>query len=298
MARNILVIVSDETTAATVHESLTGLRDGCFDIEHVGLLQDGLQRVASPPPQRIAAVIVDLFLPDSAGIDTFDRLFRAVPHVPILVISNARDEEAARQAIRHGADDYLLAGRIDRYSLAKAIDSMLERAAYAGGIEAQFARAARTQGMPRSMEDAVVTIDIGGHVTSMNPVAESMTGWSQQDALGRPLLQVLRIIDAGSRKLALNPLAMAILHDGSVRLSEHGILVRRDGLESTVEDTATVVRDRHGRVTGAVIVFHDTSPAQATSFTVPPRSRHESGPGQRLGSRMPAGPPGRGDQLQ
>jgi PAS domain S-box-containing protein len=102
-----------------------------------------------------------------------------------------------------------------------------------------------------------------------------MTGWSRQEACGRPLQEVLRIVDADSREPALNPLAMAMLHNKTVGLSVNCVLVRRDGHESAIEDTAAPIRDRCGQVTGAVIVFHDVSVARAMSLRMSHLAQHD-----------------------
>ena len=216
--------------------------------------------------------MVDLFLPDSQGIETFDKLFRVSPHIPILVWSRLRDEDAARLALQRGAQDYLLAERLDDYSLSKALTSMLERSTYA---DALFLEKERAQVTLNSIGDAVISTDVAGHITYLNPVAESMTGWSSQEACGQPLQDVLKMIDGDSREPAMNPLAMAILHNRAVGLSANCVLVRRDGYESAIEDTAAPIHDRRGHVTGAVIVFHDVSVARAMSLRMSYLAQHD-----------------------
>jgi diguanylate cyclase (GGDEF)-like protein/PAS domain S-box-containing protein len=126
-----------------------------------------------------------------------------------------------------------------------------------------------------SIGDGVISIDVAGKITYLNPIAESMTGWSQQEASGRALQEVLRIIDADSREPALNPLAMAVLHDKTVSLSENCVLIRRDGYESAIEDTAAPIHDRSGQLIGAVIVFHDVSVARAMSLKMSHLAQHD-----------------------
>ena len=126
-----------------------------------------------------------------------------------------------------------------------------------------------------SIGDGVISIDTAGNITYLNPVAESMTGWSRSEARGRPLPEVLRIIDGESREPAVNPLAMAILHNKTVGLSPHCVLIRRDGAESTIEDTAAPIHGPRGQVTGAVIVFHDVSKAHAMSLRMSYLAQHD-----------------------
>lgn len=272
MSRNILLVLADGAVAKALQESLVISHASPFKVEWVSRCCEGIERLGSGRGERIAAVLVDLFLPDSEGIETFDRLFRASPRVPILVVSRLRDEETARQAVRRGAQDYLLLERLDGHSLPKALNTMLERSAYAVALSLERESAQVTL---NSIGDAVVSTDVDGNVTYLNPVAESMTGWSRQEACGRPLQEVLRIVDADSREPALNPLAMAMLHNKTVGLSVNCVLVRRDGHESAIEDTAAPIHDRCGQVTGAVIVFHDVSAARAMSLRMSHLAQHD-----------------------
>jgi diguanylate cyclase (GGDEF)-like protein/PAS domain S-box-containing protein len=271
MSRNILLVLPDPAIAQGVRESLAHSRDGPFTTEWLSRCSDAVERLASAGGQ-IAAVVVDLFLPDSQGIETFDRLSRTASGVPILVVGRAGDEDVAREAVRRGAQDYLLAESLDGYSLPKALDSMLERFAH---MEALLAERERAQVTLNSIGDAVVSTDVEGKVVYLNPVAESMTGWSRQEASGRPLLEVLRIIDADSREPALNPLAMAILYNKTVSLSENCLLISRDGREHAIEDTAAPIHDHRGQVSGAVIVFHDVSVARAMSARMAHLAQHD-----------------------
>ena len=272
MFRNILLIVPDAAEAKAVRRSLENSGDGRFRVEWVNSCGGGIKRLGSQGGEGVAAVVVDLFLSDSQGIDTFDTLFRAAPHVPILVLSHLRDEDVGRLAVQHGAQDYLLEERLDGYSLQKALSNMLERSAYA---EALFLERERAQVTLNSIGDAVISTDVAGKVAYLNTVAESMTGWSRQEAAGRPLEEVLRIIDGDTREPALNPMAMAMLHNKSVGLSANCILIRRDGYESAIEDTAAPIHDQRGQLTGAVIVFHDVGVARAMSLRMSYLAQHD-----------------------
>jgi len=272
MFRNVLLVLSDAAEAKAVRRSLVNSRDGPFKVEWVRRCCDAVKRLGSPVGEQIAAVVVDLFLSDSQGIETFDTLLNASPRVPILVLSHLRDEDVARLAVQRGAQDYLLQERLDGHSLPKALTSMLDRSAYSQTL---LFKTERAQVTLNSIGDAVISTDIAGSVTYLNPVAEKMTGWSWQEASGRPLQEVLRIIDGDSREPALNPLAMAMLHNKSVGLSANCVLIRRDGYESAVEDTAAPIRDPRGRVTGAVIVFHDVSVARTMSLRMSYLAQHD-----------------------
>ena len=266
MSQNILLIQADPADAEAVREALLNSHDGSFRVEWVKRCSVGLERLAGEERRGadgIAAVLVDLFLPDSHGIETFDRLLRAAPQIPILVLSASQDEDLARLAVQHGAQDYLLKGRLDSYLLPKALRSMIERAANA---EALFEEKERAQVTLNSIGDAVISSDVWGNVTYLNVVAENMTGWSREDAAGHPIAEVFRIVDATTRDPAPNPMVLAILENKTVCLTPNCVLIRRDGIEAAVEDSAAPIHDRRGRVTGAVMVFHDVSTTRALSL--------------------------------
>ena len=114
-----------------------------------------------------------------------------------------------------------------------------------------------------SIGDAVLSTDLLGRVTYLNPVAERMTGWPREEAEGRPLSQVLRIIDAVTREPAPNPLAQAIELDRVFGLTPNCLLISRGGAETAIEDSASPIHDRGGLVIGAVIIFRDVGEARA-----------------------------------
>ena len=110
-----------------------------------------------------------------------------------------------------------------------------------------------------SIGDAVITTDTLGRVTFLNPVAEKMTGWASADARGEPLERVFRIINEATGQAAENPVA-AVLSGGVVgALANHMALIDRAGGVIAIEDSAAPIRDARGRITGAVMVFHDVT---------------------------------------
>ena len=276
MPQHILLIQDDPSDAKAVREALISSDDGAFQVEWVRRCSEGLDRLAGEGKQKkssIAAVLVDLFLPDSRGIETFDQLFRAAPQIPILVLVASQDEEIAKLAVQHGAQDYLLKGRLDSYLLPKALGSMVERAANA---EALFEEKERAEVTLNSIGDAVISTDVWGNVTYLNLVAESMTGWSREQAAGHPIEEVFRIIDATTREAVQNPMALAIRENKTVGLTPNCVLIRRDGVEAAIEDSAAPIHDRRGQVTGAVMVFHDVSTARALSLRMSYLAQHDS----------------------
>jgi diguanylate cyclase (GGDEF)-like protein/PAS domain S-box-containing protein len=279
VSKTILLIQDDWGGAQSIREALIRSSDGAFKVEWVRLCADGLKRLSEEdepgqqPADAVAAVLVELFLPDSNGIETFDRLFLQVPHIPILVLSAAADEEVAKLAVQRGAQDYLLKGRLDSYLLPKTLRSMIERAANA---DALFQEQERAQITLNSIGEAVISIDVGGHVTYLNAAAENMTGWSLAEAAGVPLEEVFQIADATTRKTAQNPMKLAILENKTVGLTSNCVLIRRGGAETAIEDSAAPIHDRRGHVMGAVMVFRDVSMTRALSLKMAHLAQHDS----------------------
>lgn len=111
----------------------------------------------------------------------------------------------------------------------------------------------------RSIGDAVITTDIDGRITYINGVAESSTGWSYEDALGQPLERVFRIVNEVTRQPVENP-AMRALRDGVVvGLANHTVLIKKDGMECPIDDSAAPIRDEQGLVSGCVLIFRDVT---------------------------------------
>jgi diguanylate cyclase (GGDEF)-like protein/PAS domain S-box-containing protein len=276
--KNILLLQDDPVNANAVRDALINSSDGSFGVIWLRHCCDAVDRLGgktrdAQSTEQHAAILVDLFLPDSTGIETFDRLFQAAPQIPILILTAAQDEDIAKLAVQRGAHEYLLKDRLDAYLLPKAVGGMIERAA---NTEALFEAKERAQVTLNSIGDAVMSTDVAGNVTYLNIVAERLTGWSWQEAAGHPFQEVFRIIDSTTREEARNPIACAVRENKTVGLTPNCVLVRRDGMESPIEDSAAPIHDRYGRITGAVIVFHDVSAARATTLTMSYLAQHDS----------------------
>ena len=238
-------------------------------MERVKNLSDGIDRLSKG---SIDAVLADLFLPDSQGIKTLDALLLAAPHVPILVLSGVGDQDIASLTIQRGAQDYLPKDHIDSYTLSRALRSMIDRNR---AEDVLFIEKERAQVTLNSIGDAVLCTDNSSNVTYLNVVAEKMTGWLRDEASGRPVTEVFQIIDGVTRQRLRNPLDMAVAQDKTVGLTPNCILIRRDGHESAIEDSAAPIHDRNGRGIGAVIVFHDVSVARSMSLQMTHSAEHD-----------------------
>jgi len=111
----------------------------------------------------------------------------------------------------------------------------------------------------RSIGDAVLTTDTEGRITYINEVAESLTGWSHEDALGQPLERVFQILNEVTRQPVENPATRALREGVVVGLANHTVLIKKDGNECPIDDSAAPIRDEQGYVSGCVLIFRDVS---------------------------------------
>lgn len=157
-------------------------------------------------------------------------------------------------------------------NLTNVVKMLRERPASAAAAFLDMERAHITL---NCIGDGVISTDHAARVSYLNPVAETMTGWSCVEAVGLPVEQVLRLINGDNRQPAPNPLALAMLQNQAVGLRANTVLIHRDGTEIAIEDTTTPIHDRHGAVTGGVIVFHDVTAARAQARRLSHLAHHD-----------------------
>lgn len=124
--------------------------------------------------------------------------------------------------------------------------------------------------------DAVLVMDPEGKVIYVNRVAENLTGWRSEDALGRTVGEIFFILDRVTRQRAVNPAQKAIRERRTVELALGSVLVRRDGTDLAIEDSAAPIVNHHGQVEGAVIVFHDARQSGAEMQKMSHLAQHDA----------------------
>jgi diguanylate cyclase (GGDEF)-like protein/PAS domain S-box-containing protein len=175
------------------------------------------------------------------------------------------------------AEGILVTAAIRDISARKKIDAgLLERVEARQVIEeALFVEKERAEVTLDCIGDAVMCTDARGNVTFLNLVAEAMTGWSREEAAGRPLRDVFRIVDATSHETIPDPMERAVDRNRVVHLPTNTLLIRRDGFETPIEDSASPIHDREGRSTGAVIVFRDVTAVRAIAIQLTHLAHHD-----------------------
>ena len=269
-AIKILLLVEDNPGDARLLREMfneQGLQQ--TELTHAECMSDAEKHLAGSP---FDIILLDLGLPDAQGLGAVRRAHRAAPRVPLVVLTNLDDESMASQAMQEGAQDYLIKGQIDARGLLRALRYAVERKTTE---EALFVEKERAQVTLNSIGDAVICTDISGSITFLNFVAEKMTGWPRKEAAGRPIAEVLRILDDTSREATPDPMEMAVGQNRTVHLPSNCILLRRDGLEIPIEDSVAPIHDREGQATGAVIVFRDVSAARTMALQMTHSAEHD-----------------------
>lgn len=240
------------------------------DLIHVDRMSEAEQYLQR---HSVDLILLDLGLPDAQGLDAVRRMRVAAHHIPLVVLSGMDDELMALQALKEGAQDYLLKGQIEPRELLRALRYAMERKHIEDSL---FAEKERAQATLRCIGDAVVSIDILGNIAFLNPVAEEMTLWSLKEAKGRPLEDVLQIVDAATRESIPDLMTRAMVRGETGNFLLNNILIRRDGAEIPVEDSASPIHDSTGQPTGAVLVLRDVSAARAMSRLIAHAAAHDS----------------------
>jgi diguanylate cyclase (GGDEF)-like protein/PAS domain S-box-containing protein len=142
--------------------------------------------------------------------------------------------------------------------------------------QAVFAEKERAQVTLQSIGDAVISTDAEGRIEYINPVAESLTAWTLEEARGRPIGEVLRLVNEITREPIENPL-LCVLGGGDMSApADHSVLVTRAGHEVAIQESAAPICDRQGRVIGAVIVFHDVTKERRLKRALSYQASHDA----------------------
>jgi DNA-binding response OmpR family regulator len=174
----VLLIEDNPGDARLIRESLTESREvrgSSFNLEYADRLSVGLARLAEG---GIDAILLDLSLPDSHGLDTLSKMYVQAPGVPILVLTGLDDETIGLEAVQNGAQDYLVKGQIDGQLLARSIRYAIERKQSEEHIERQMKRLAALRSI-----DAAITSSLDLSLT-LNILLEQVTSQLHVDAAG------------------------------------------------------------------------------------------------------------------
>ena len=142
--------------------------------------------------------------------------------------------------------------------------------------QAVFAEKERAQVTLASIGDAVISTDADGRIDYLNAVAESLTAWTVDEARGRPIGDVLNLVNEVTREPIENPLLRALARRDGTSPLDHSVLITRAGQEVAIQESAAPICDRHGEVIGAVTVFHDVTKERRLKRALSYQASHDA----------------------
>jgi len=241
-----LLLVEDEAVcAALVQEMLTSASASPFAVTRVKRLGEALERVGQ---DRFDVALLDLALPDGHGLRTYAELHARAPALPIIVLTGCDDEKLALQAVREGAQDYLVKGQWDGRMLGRVIRYAIERkrASEALRRSEEFFRL-----ISENVNDLITVIDKDGRRLYKSPSYQRLRGEAGRLAGSDSFEEVHPEDRERVRQIFLDALAT-----GVGRRAEHRMLLR-DGSVRHVESQGSVIKDETGRPSQVVVVSRD-----------------------------------------
>jgi PAS domain S-box-containing protein len=202
-----------------------------------------------PPPD---VILSDFALPQWSGLDALRLVRERGLDVPVIIVSGTMGEEQAVAAMREGAADYLLKDRLAR--LGPAVAGALERRRLREEKQRAEDEGRRLAAIVQSSDDAIIGKTLDGTITSWNPAAEQLYGWTAAEAVGRPI--ALLVPPDRREELAGT---MDRLRRGERVQHHETVRVRRDGSRVDVSLTISPVRDASGRLVGVSKIARDVT---------------------------------------
>lgn len=245
--RTILVVEDERVVARDIQRSLVDLG---YSVPATAASAEQAIRLASERCPDL--VLMDIRIKgERDGIETA-TILRKRFDVPIVYLTAYADEATVERAKVTQPFGYLMKP-VKTYELRSAIEIAL----FKHEMDKQLRDRERWLAITmRSIGDAIISTDVAGRISYMNPVAEALTGCKLEKALGRPSEEILRLVrDDGARTPMANPLQVAL--DEGRPLSVDGVLVQATAAERFISDSTAPIVSDHGSVLGAVMVFRD-----------------------------------------
>jgi PAS domain S-box-containing protein len=257
-----MMIETSKTTILNVDDFEPGLyaksrvlRLAGFDVHEAMTGEDALRLAHELKPDL---VLLDVHLPDVSGIEICRRIKTDSSISSILVIQTSATFTEVRDRVRglEGGADAYLTEPIEAEELVANIRAILRLRKAEQEVRE---REAWLKTVMSSIGDAVITTDLEGRVTLINPVAQEMVGWTEAEAEGRPLTEVFRIINEQTRQPNESPIVRVLRGGSSAGLASNALLLARDERETPVDGSAAPIKDERGNVIGVVLTFRDVA---------------------------------------
>ena len=246
----ILVVEDDRVVARDIVQQMS--RAGHTVVGFTARGEDALPLAADTAPDL---VLMDVRLEGELdGIDTA-RLLREQFNLPVVFLTAYADEDTIRRATMTEPFGYVLKPFDDTQ-----LRTVVEMALYKHGAERRLRESEQRYAVTlSSIGDAVIATDRDSHIDFMNPVAERLTGWTRDEAIGQPLADVFRVISETTREPVRDPVSAVLSAGTLVGLANHTLLLARDGREIAIDDSGSPIIDERGEIRGVVLVFRDVT---------------------------------------
>jgi PAS domain S-box-containing protein len=244
----IVIVEDDYVVARDIRLQLT--RIGHVVAGATARGDEALQLALSTQPDL---VLMDIRLEGAIDGVVAAQQIREQCHIPVVFLTAYADDETVRRASLTEPFGYILKPFED-----SQLRTVIEMALYKHAAERRLRQSERRfVATLSSIGDAVIATDDRAQITFMNPVAETLTAWTKEEAEGRPLSEVFRIVNEETRQTVEDPAAKVLRLGVVVGLANHTVLLTRDGRELPIDDSGSPIVDDDGRVTGTVLVFRD-----------------------------------------
>lgn len=267
---NVLLIEDDEEVYHITRNILSKIKKPAVELDWVAEYEDARQAMSE---QRHKVYFLDYRLGEHNGLDLLHEALEHGCRSPIIMLTGAGDHHIDVEAMKAGAADYLVKGRIDATIMERSLRYALERKQAEKALYAEKERLGVTL---RSIGEGVITTDKNGHIELMNTEAEKLTGWSLTEAVGKPLTRVFNILNERTREPCQNPVEQVLTSNRTVKLENHTILLSKDGHERHIADTSAPIHDKDNQIIGVVVAFRDVTESQKVERELQKASRIES----------------------
>lgn len=245
---NIQIVEDERIVAFNIQKRLEEI--GYAVSANVASGEEAIQKAAQTPPDL---VLMDIKLKGRIdGIEAASEIQSSL-NIPVVYLTAYTDEETLQRAKVTEPYGYILKP-FDTRDLCTTIEIALHKHQMEQQLRYREQWYATTL---RSIGDAVIATDPKGAVTFMNPVAETLTQWKQEEVMGNDLTQVFKAISEKTRDMVDNPVKKALEEGVTVGLEKHTLLITKDGTEIPIDDSAAPIKKEDGSIIGAVLVFHD-----------------------------------------
>jgi two-component system cell cycle sensor histidine kinase/response regulator CckA len=251
----ILVVEDEAIIAADLSDRL-----GRMGYAVAAMVPSGAQALETLAGSSVDLVLMDIFLQDAmTGIEAAEAI-RARHGTPVVYVTSHADTPTLERAALTGPFGYVLKPFSER-----ELQVAIEIALYRHKAESRLRNMERwlTTAL-QNVAEAVVATDRDGTVLLLNREAERLTGWEERDARGRPLAEVLRVLDGQTKQPVPDLVQQAVREGLSIRLAEHICVHAKTGTQVPIDDSVAPIRDDSGAITGAVVAFHDCTPRRHT----------------------------------